>query len=42
LVFIDANEDSIIVNDDVMPSNLLVVLVKEKELEETPLDMNVS
>jgi hypothetical protein len=27
--------------DDVTPSNLPVVLVKEKELEEAPFDMNV-
>jgi len=33
LVFIDANEDSVMANDDVTPSNLLVALIKEEELK---------
>ncbi len=42
LVFVDISEDSIMVADVVTPSNSLVVLVEEEELEETPFDMNVS
>jgi hypothetical protein len=41
LVFVHASEDSIMENDDVTPSNLLVALINEEELEKTPLDMNV-
>jgi hypothetical protein len=42
LVFIDAGEDSIMANDVVTPSNPLVALVEKEELEETPLNVNVS
>jgi hypothetical protein len=42
LVFVNASEDSIMADDVVMPSNPLVTLVKEEELEEAPLDVNVS
>jgi hypothetical protein len=41
-VFVNASEDSIMANDDVTPSNLLIALIKKEELEKTPLDMNVS
>jgi hypothetical protein len=42
LVFVDINENSVKVDDAIMPSNPLVVLVEEKEFEETSLDVNVS
>jgi hypothetical protein len=42
LAFVDASEDSIMVNDVATPSNLPIALVEEEELEETPLDVNVS
>jgi len=42
LVFVDIGEDSIMANDVIMPSNLLVALAEEEELEETPFDVNVS
>jgi hypothetical protein len=41
LVFVDVCEDSIMANDDVMPSNPLVVRVEEKKFKEAPLGMNV-
>jgi hypothetical protein len=42
LVYVNAGEDSIMANDVATPSNLLVALVEEEELEKMPLDMNVS
>jgi hypothetical protein len=42
LVFVDVSEDLVMANDVVMPLNPLVALVQEEELEETPLDVNVS
>jgi hypothetical protein len=42
LVFIDAGEDLIMVDDVVTPSNPLVAPIEEEELEETPFDVNVS
>lgn len=41
LVFINASEHLIMVNNVVMPLNPSVALVKEKKLEERPLDVNV-
>jgi hypothetical protein len=41
LFFIDVGEDSVMADDVVMSSNPLVTLVKEEELEEAPLNMNV-
>jgi hypothetical protein len=42
LVLDDVGEDLVMADDVVMPLNLPVTLVKEEELKETPLDMNVS
>jgi hypothetical protein len=42
LVFVDAGEDSIMVFDVVTSSNLPIMLVKKEELEEAPLNVNVS
>ncbi len=42
MVFIDASEDSIMVDDGVMLSNPPIALVEEEKLEEAPLDVNVS
>ncbi len=42
LVFVDAGEDSNMTDDVVIPSNPLVAPVEEAELEETPLNVNVS
>jgi hypothetical protein len=42
LVFVDEGEDSVMVNDVVTPLNPPVALIEEEELEEPPLDMNVS
>jgi len=42
LVFVDASEDSIMADDVVTFSNPLIMLVEEKEFEETLLDVNVS
>ncbi len=42
MVFVDACDDSIMANDVVMPLNPLVVPVEEEELEEAPLDVNIS
>jgi hypothetical protein len=40
-IFVDAGEDSVTADDVVVPSNPLVVLVEEEELEEAPLVVNV-
>jgi hypothetical protein len=42
LVFIDAGEDPIMVNDAIMSSNLLVTPIQGEKLKETLLNMNVS
>ncbi len=42
LVFVDANEDLVMMDDVIMPSNPPVALVEEEKLEETLLDVNVS
>jgi hypothetical protein len=42
LVIVNASEDSVMVDDVVTPLNPPVAFVKEEELEETPLDVNVS
>jgi len=42
LVFIDAGENLVMVDDVVTPSNHLVAPIKEEELKETPFDVNVS
>jgi hypothetical protein len=41
-IFIDACENLIMANDVVTPSNPLVALIKQEELEEAPIDVNVS
>ncbi len=41
-IFIDACENLIMANDVVTPSNPLVALIKREELEEAPIDVNVS
>jgi len=41
LVFVDASENSIMVDDVAMPSNPLVVPIEKEEFEETLFDMNV-
>ncbi len=42
MVFVDVGENLVMGDDVVMPSNLPVAPVEEKELEETPLGVNVS
>jgi hypothetical protein len=42
LVFVDASENSIMVDDVATPSNLLITLVEREELEKTLFDVNVS
>jgi hypothetical protein len=42
LVFVDANENLVMADDVATPSNLLVSLVEKEELEEAPLNVNVS
>jgi hypothetical protein len=42
LVFVNASEDSVMLNDATTPLNPLVALVEEEEFEETPLNVNVS
>jgi hypothetical protein len=42
LVFVDASENLIMVDDATTPWNPPVSLIKKEELEETPLDVNVS
>jgi len=42
LVFVDASENLVMVDDVVMPSNPLVSLVEKEELEKAPFDVNVS
>jgi len=42
LVFVDAGENVVMADDVAMPSNPPISLVKKEELEEAPLDVNVS
>jgi hypothetical protein len=42
LVFVNACENLVMADDVVTPSNPLISLVEEKELEEALLDVNVS
>jgi hypothetical protein len=42
LVFVDAGEDLVMVDDVVTPLNPPIVPIEEEELEKTPLDVNVS
>jgi hypothetical protein len=42
LVFVDAGENLVMVDDVATLSNPLVSLVEKEELEEAPLDVNVS
>ncbi len=42
MVFINAGEDSIMADNVIMPSNPPITPVEEDELEEAPLDVNVS
>jgi hypothetical protein len=42
LVFVDVGENLVMVNDVVTPSNSPVAPIEEEELEEAPLDVNVS
>jgi hypothetical protein len=42
LVFVDAGENLVMVDDVITPSNPLVSLVEKEELEEALLDVNVS
>jgi hypothetical protein len=42
LVFINACEDLIMVDDVITPFNPLVAPVEKEELEKTPFDVNVS
>ncbi len=42
LVFVDAGENLIMLDDVATPLNPLVALAEKEELEETPLDVNVS
>jgi hypothetical protein len=41
LVFVDAGENLVMVNDVATPSNLPISLIEKEELEEAPLDVNV-
>jgi hypothetical protein len=41
LVFVDVGEDLGMVDDVVTPSNPLIAPIEAKELEKTPLDVNV-
>jgi hypothetical protein len=42
LVFVDTNEILIMADDVATPSNLPITPVEQEELEEAPLDVNVS
>jgi hypothetical protein len=42
LVFVNAGENLVMADDVTTPSNPLVSLLEKEELEEAPLDMNVS
>ncbi len=40
--FVDANENLVMADDVVTPSDSLVILVEKEEPEETPLNVNIS
>jgi hypothetical protein len=40
LVFIDVGENSVMVDDDIMPLNPPIAPVEEEEFEETSFDVN--
>jgi hypothetical protein len=42
LVFVDTGEDLIMADDAVTPLNPLITHVEKEELQEPPLDVNVS
>jgi hypothetical protein len=42
LIFVDAGENLVMADDVATPLNPLVAPIKEEELEEAPLDVNVS
>ncbi len=42
LVFVDASENLVMANDVATPSNPPIASVEKEELEEAPLDVNVS
>jgi hypothetical protein len=42
LIFVDAGQNLVMANDVVMPSNPSVAPIEKEELEETPLNVNVS
>jgi hypothetical protein len=42
LVFVNAGENLIMVDDVIMPLNPSVAPIEEEELEKTPFDVNVS
>jgi hypothetical protein len=42
LVFVDAGENLVVADDIATPLNPLVAPIKEEELEEVPLNVNVS
>jgi hypothetical protein len=42
LVFVDANENLVMADNVVTPSNPLVALVEQEKFEEVPLEVNVS
>jgi hypothetical protein len=42
LVFVDVGEDSVMADDVVTPSNPPIALIKEEELEEKLLNVNIS
>jgi len=42
LVFVDVGENLVMADDVAMPLNPLVSLVEKEELEEAPLDVNIS
>jgi hypothetical protein len=42
LDFVDVSENLVMANDVATPSDSLVTLVEKEELEETPLNMNIS
>ncbi len=42
LIFVDTCENLVMVDDVAMPSNPPIAPIEKEELEETPLDMNVS
>jgi hypothetical protein len=41
LVFVDAGENLVMANDIATPSNPLIAVVEQEEVEEVPFDVNV-